>query len=246
MTEYRAGDRVRDNDGDVWAIREGIMGLLAYHPNYGTESLESLERAFGPIRLVREYREGEVYEDRDGDRWTVKKSAGRIVLTTPGLSERSPEAVERSYGPLTLVSPPPQVPVTPPPSRAGAAESPPPHAFECVVAADVVNKIGNAGYPDFASNAFAIYAEAHRLLLKKQADYGPTNVSRSPGGPLNGLRVRLWDKVARLNNLVDGGAEPENESLRDTFLDLLNYGAIGLMVLDGLWPGAGAEDERAA
>jgi hypothetical protein len=55
---------------------------------------------------------------------------------------------------------------------------------------------------------------------------------------LNGLRVRLWDKMARVNNLVDSGAEPENESLRDSFIDILNYAAIGLLVLDGDWPAA--------
>ena len=74
------------------------------------------------------------------------------------------------------------------------------------------------------------------LLLRKHRDYGPTNISRSPGGPLNGLRVRIWDKVARINNLIDNDVPPENESLRDSFLDLLNYSAIALLVLDGKWP----------
>jgi hypothetical protein len=46
----------------------------------------------------------------------------------------------------------------------------------------------------------------------------------------------MWDKTARLNHLIDNGATPENESLRDSFLDLLNYAAIALMVLDGKWP----------
>jgi hypothetical protein len=81
-----------------------------------------------------------------------------------------------------------------------------------------------------------IYADAQAVLLKKHQDYGPRNISQSPGGPLNGLRVRIWDKVARINNLIDSGAEPENESLRDSYLDLLNYSAIALLVLDGHWP----------
>jgi hypothetical protein len=38
------------------------------------------------------------------------------------------------------------------------------------------------------------------LLIKKHKDYGPKNISLSPGGPLNGLRVRMWDKLARINN----------------------------------------------
>jgi hypothetical protein len=77
---------------------------------------------------------------------------------------------------------------------------------------------------------------AGNLLLSKQADYGPKNISDAPGGALNGLRVRMHDKIARINNLIDNDAEPENESLRDSFIDLLNYSAIAMMVLDGNWP----------
>jgi hypothetical protein len=88
----------------------------------------------------------------------------------------------------------------------------------------------------FAADMWEIFDSAGNLLLSKHKDYGPTNISKSPGGPLNGLRVRMWDKTARLNHLIDSGATPENESLRDSFLDLLNYSAIALMVLDGKWP----------
>jgi hypothetical protein len=35
---------------------------------------------------------------------------------------------------------------------------------------------------------------------------------------------------------MDTGAEPENESIRDSFLDLANYAIIGLMVLNDQWP----------
>jgi hypothetical protein len=75
------------------------------------------------------------------------------------------------------------------------------------------------------------------LLIKKQKDYGPKNISQSPGGPINGLRVRMFDKLARINNLYETGATPENESLRDSFMDIANYGIIALMVLDGEWEG---------
>jgi hypothetical protein len=80
------------------------------------------------------------------------------------------------------------------------------------------------------------FAQAEAILLKKHADYGPKNISLSPGGPLNGLRVRMWDKLARINNLIDNNATPENESLKDSFLDLANYAIIAMMVLDGQWP----------
>lgn len=88
----------------------------------------------------------------------------------------------------------------------------------------------------FHDTVWEILDEAGNLLIKKHKDYGPLNISRSPGGPINGLRVRMWDKMARINNLVDNGATPENESLRDSFIDLLNYSAIAIMVLEDRWP----------
>lgn len=80
------------------------------------------------------------------------------------------------------------------------------------------------------------FQEAKSVLLQKQKDYGPKNISQSPGGPLNGLRVRMHDKMARINHLVESGATPENESLKDSFLDLANYAIIAMLVLDGEWP----------
>lgn len=88
----------------------------------------------------------------------------------------------------------------------------------------------------FVDNVWDTANGLTNLLLKKHADYGPKNISVSPGGPINGLRVRMHDKLARINNLVDNNATPENESLEDSFVDLANYAIIGLMVLRGQWP----------
>ena len=90
----------------------------------------------------------------------------------------------------------------------------------------------------FIHKVRSLLDEAGDLLLRKQLDYGPTNISKAPGGPINGLRVRMHDKIARINNLVDKGVDPQNESLRDSFIDLLNYSAIAIMVLEGDWPDA--------
>jgi hypothetical protein len=89
---------------------------------------------------------------------------------------------------------------------------------------------------EFINNMWRVMDAAGDLLISKHHDYGPLNIARSPGGPINGLRVRMWDKIARINNLVDSKVAPSNESLRDSFVDLLNYSAIALMVLDGNWP----------
>ena len=77
--------------------------------------------------------------------------------------------------------------------------------------------------------------ELSQLLISKHRDYGPKNISLAPGGAFNGLRVRMHDKLARINNLVDSGADPEHESLEDSFKDMANYAIIGLLVLRGQW-----------
>lgn len=89
---------------------------------------------------------------------------------------------------------------------------------------------------DFAQVVEEYFKLNAALLISKHRDYGPKNISQSPGGPLNGLRVRMHDKLARINHLIDTGAEPEHESLRDSFIDLANYAMIALLVADGEWP----------
>jgi hypothetical protein len=82
-----------------------------------------------------------------------------------------------------------------------------------------------------------IMAQLEDMMLKKHADYGPMNIAGAPGGPMNGLRVRMYDKLARLNNLVDTGDTPNYESIEDTLIDLANYAIIGLLVQRGQWEG---------
>lgn len=89
--------------------------------------------------------------------------------------------------------------------------------------------------PPFEDRMMNTYHEAFDVLIKKHKDYGPKNISQSPGGPLNGLRVRMHDKLARINHLLDNGATPENESLRDSFLDLANYAIIAMAIIDDNW-----------
>ena len=88
----------------------------------------------------------------------------------------------------------------------------------------------------FADDMWDVIDRMGNVLLDKQVDYGPLNIANAPGGALNGLRVRMFDKISRINNLIDTGADPKNESLYDSFLDLANYGVIAMMVLNGTWP----------
>jgi hypothetical protein len=89
---------------------------------------------------------------------------------------------------------------------------------------------------EFESAVWEVVGVNTELLLSKHADYGPKNISQSPGGALNGLRVRMHDKLARINNLIDSGADPEHESLIDSFMDLANYCVIAQLVIRGEWP----------
>lgn len=88
---------------------------------------------------------------------------------------------------------------------------------------------------DFFYAVLDTSAEATNVLLEKHEDYGPSNIADAPGGAINGLAVRLHDKVARLSHLTKTGNDPKHESLYDTFLDISNYGLIGMLVLKDKW-----------
>jgi len=98
-------------------------------------------------------------------------------------------------------------------------------------------------YPDSTSFESAVgttYQELLDLLLSKHKDYGPKNIADAPGGAINGLRVRMHDKLARINNLYEymedtNGFQPQHESIEDSFKDMANYAIIGLLVLRGQW-----------
>jgi hypothetical protein len=87
------------------------------------------------------------------------------------------------------------------------------------------------------SDVDVILNELRSIMMKKQEDYGPLNIALAPGGAMNGLRVRMYDKLARLNNLADKDATPNFESVQDTLIDLANYAIIGLLVQRGQWEG---------
>ena len=87
----------------------------------------------------------------------------------------------------------------------------------------------------FMHDVSLIFIELEELLLSKHKDYGPKNIADAPGGALNGLRVRIHDKMARINHLIDNNQEARHEPLEDSFKDLANYAIIALLVLRGKW-----------
>jgi hypothetical protein len=83
-----------------------------------------------------------------------------------------------------------------------------------------------------------ILTELRIIMIRKHQDYGPFNIANAPGGAMNGLLVRMHDKMARLENLYyKNNDTPNYESIEDTFLDLANYAIIGLLVQRRQWEG---------
>jgi hypothetical protein len=74
-----------------------------------------------------------------------------------------------------------------------------------------------------------IQKEALELFTKKNKDYGDAFATYG----IIGVIVRIQDKIQRSISITNNGVQlVESESLRDTLLDLHNYAAMGLMVID--------------
>lgn len=87
-----------------------------------------------------------------------------------------------------------------------------------------------------------ILNELRIIMMRKHQDYGPYNIANAPGGALNGLLVRLSDKISRLENLYYKKQDtPNYESMEDTFIDIANYAIIGLLVQRHQWHGVAKE-----
>jgi hypothetical protein len=87
----------------------------------------------------------------------------------------------------------------------------------------------------------SILDDLFQMHKKKTADYSAWNIK---GAGEQGVAVRLWDKTARLMNLMgwDIGTgkwsqpkEPKNESVDDTLMDLASYAIIMIVLRRGKW-----------
>ena len=75
----------------------------------------------------------------------------------------------------------------------------------------------------------AVQEEAIQLFTKKNTDYGDAFADYGPIGVL----VRMGDKIRRLQNISKNNVTlVKNESIRDTLIDLHNYSAMAIMLLD--------------
>ena len=74
-----------------------------------------------------------------------------------------------------------------------------------------------------------VQKEGYELFVKKNKDYGDAFANFGPVGVI----VRLGDKIQRLASVTKNSVTlVEDESVRDTLLDLHNYAAMALLLLD--------------
>ena len=82
---------------------------------------------------------------------------------------------------------------------------------------------------DRISQMKAVQDEGLELFKKKNADYGDAFAKFGVVGVL----VRMGDKISRLQSITTKCVNLVNtESLRDTLIDLHNYSAMAIMLLD--------------
>ena len=83
--------------------------------------------------------------------------------------------------------------------------------------------------PDRIAQMEKVQVEARELFKKKNADYGDAFATYGTVGVI----VRLGDKISRLSSISKTGVTlVEDEKIRDTLIDLHNYTAMAIMLLD--------------
>ena len=75
----------------------------------------------------------------------------------------------------------------------------------------------------------AVQKEAIELFQRKNKDYGDAFANYGPVGFI----VRMGDKINRLSSVTKNQVSlVQNESIRDTLIDLHNYAAMAIMLMD--------------
>lgn len=115
------------------------------------------------------------------------------------------------------------------------------------IAEDEINQtitIFEEEYPELSKEFKNIQDEMYEMFARKHMDYGLNNISlggdlKNPNDKkfsLTGLAIRLTDKISRLRNLLTNGKNyVKGEGMEDTFIDIANYGIIGILVGRDKW-----------
>jgi len=92
-----------------------------------------------------------------------------------------------------------------------------------------MGKISGSDMPDRLGQMKAVQKEALELFQRKNEDYGDAFAKYGPTGVI----MRMEDKLHRFMSISQSGICLVNtESLRDTLIDLHNYAAMAIMLLD--------------
>tara|TARA_Y100001936_G_scaffold216127_1_gene227091 strand:+ start:286 stop:684 length:399 start_codon:yes stop_codon:yes gene_type:complete len=82
---------------------------------------------------------------------------------------------------------------------------------------------------DRVSQYKTVHNEALSLFTKKNQDYGDAFANYGPVGVI----VRMGDKINRLASVTGSSVSlVKNETIRDTLIDLHNYAAMAIMLMD--------------
>ena len=101
-----------------------------------------------------------------------------------------------------------------------------------------------AQWPEMTAEFKRIMFTQYELFCKKQANYGPDNISVGSdlktktdiNISLTGLWFRMNDKIQRLKQMVIQGKKDEvGEAIEDSYQDLSVYGIIAQIVSNGRW-----------
>ena len=99
-------------------------------------------------------------------------------------------------------------------------------------------------WPEMTDEFKRIMFTQYELFCKKQANYGPDNISVGSdlktkadiNISLTGLWFRMNDKIQRLKQMVVQGKKDEvGEAIEDSYQDLSVYGIIAQIVSNGKW-----------
>lgn len=83
---------------------------------------------------------------------------------------------------------------------------------------------------EYADALDSVLQKIRDTILRKHHDYGTKNLLRHG---LFGILVRIDDKSARLNNLLNKDIMVRDESIEDTFIDLAGYAIQAILMLTG-------------
>ena len=100
------------------------------------------------------------------------------------------------------------------------------HRDDLELATSVIKHAGACAIKILEADNKYNHDEIVALVCKKQHDYGHNNITNFG---VIGVSIRICDKIARIDNLKKTGS-PSNESLLDSYLDIIGYSIIARML----------------